>query len=64
MTPTHRLTSYITGREHYRTDHNASSLTYVAPCATCHHLAEYIASPTEPLRMTCPTCEAAEEARP
>ena len=57
MTPTHRLTSYV-NRGDYQTDHNTGSLTYVAPCAKCGCLAEYVASPTEPLRMTCPTCEA------
>ena len=60
MTPTRRLplTSYNVNREDYRTDHNASSLTYTAPCAACLHLATYVAAPGEPLRRTCPTCEA------
>ena len=60
MTPQPRepLTSY-TGREDYETSHRVAGVVqYTAPCATCLHLATYVAVPSEPLRVWCPTCEA------
>ena len=51
------LTTYV-GRENYATDFAVGVLHYTAPCATCRHLAEYVAGPALALTVWCPTCEA------